>query len=415
MKFTRRNVSILVVALLAVLLSPLRGPKPLRSGPYSQAVTSDSAVVRIVTRTPRELGLVAMRDARTIAEIGPSGPRTRHEFRLTGLEPAAVYDFDIVDADGGRRDHGSFRTRSDSDGDSVRFVVFGDSGGQPWWDFARNSPLFYDYDLQDRLAPASHPVAMGRAVAAERPDFWLHVGDVVYPRGQMKHYGTGFFRPFEELLRHATCYPVLGNHDVMVGDGEAFLENFCYPGKERRCFTFRDGPLRVIGVDMTEPETRPASPDHPSIKFLRETLERAEEPWIIVINHFPVLSAYRPAPRPDLVKYYVPLLEQYGVDLVFAGHDHNYQRFSGAVPQIDTGGGGKSLYEILQHPDGLVVAKEAYHYCSVRIEGPRLELRAIALDGRVLDDFVIDKTTKIEDGTAVGSPARLRRLRALGE
>lgn len=415
MRFSARSVALVVAAVVAILLAPLRGPKPLQTGPYSQAVTTDSAVVRIVSRTPREYGLVVKRDARIVAEIPPSEPRTRHEFRIGKLEAAAVYEYDVVDEGGAVRERGSFRTRSDSDADSVRFVVLGDSGGQPWWDWARQSPLFYDFDLPDRLDPACHPVAMGHAVAAERPDFWLHVGDVIYPRGEMKHYATGFFRPFDAVLRHSTCYPVLGNHDVMVGDGAAFLENFCYAGEETRCFTFRDGPLRVIGIDMTEPQIRPATPDHPSIRFLRENLERASEPWIIVVNHFPVSSVYRPEPRPDLVAHYVPLLEEHGVDLVFAGHDHNYQRFSGTVPQIVSGGGGKSLYEIRHRPAGLVVAEEAYHYCSVVVDGPRLELRAIALDGRVLDEFTIDKSARIEAGTAVGSEARLRRLRALVE
>ena len=43
-------------------------------------------------------------------------------------------------------------------------------------------------------------------VAADAPDLWFHVGDVVYPRGQQRHYRQGFFRPFAELLRPGESY-----------------------------------------------------------------------------------------------------------------------------------------------------------------------------------------------------------------
>src|SRR5690606_21073095 len=104
-------------------------------------------------------------------------------------------------------------------------------------------------------------------------------------------------------------------------------------------------------------------------------------------------SVYRDAPRDDLVTHYASLCRELGVDLLFAGHDHNYQRFGspGELIEIVTGGGGKSLYEIRRRPPGLAVAEVAYHVCEVEVQGAVLRLTARAIDGRVLDSFTIEK------------------------
>ena len=63
----------------------------------------------------------------------------------------------------------------------------------------------------------------GAAMAAYEPDFALHLGDVIYPKGLHAHYSSGFFRPFGELLRRSPFFPVLGNHDVVDAGGVQIL------------------------------------------------------------------------------------------------------------------------------------------------------------------------------------------------
>lgn len=410
----RKKLAVAGVFVLALgaLLSPLAEPPPLESGAYLQAVTGRGAVVCIEVGAPKPRGLVVRRGDAIVARIAADGPQSRHELRVEGLNPATRYDYEVVDEDGERIDGGSFVTRSEDDSRPVRFAMLGDSGGQPWWVDAQEAPLFRLLQAHRWLPIEDEPRATAALLESGTPDFWLHMGDVVYPKGARTHYWTGFFAPFGDTLRRAPCYPVLGNHDVVTADGGPFLDLFVLPGEAGdRMFTFRDGPLRVIGLDLNTP----VGADHPAIAFLRETASAATEPWLLVFNHYPVRSVYRERPRADLEEHLVPLCRELGVDLLCAGHDHNYQRYGqpGETIEIVTGGGGKSLYPVVHSPQGLVVAASAYHVCFVTIDGLVLSFVARAVDGTELDAFTIDKAALVRDGRARGSPERLARIEAL--
>lgn len=385
------------------------------TGSYLQAVTSRTAVIVRVSAEPVSLAAELQVDGESVRQTDLAAPKRRHEIFVDALEPDTRYEYLLRDDQSVVVDSGSFVTHSEVDGKPVRFAVIGDSGGQPWWVYMQRSPAFAWTGAREWLPAASKPRAIGAQLAAAKPDFWLHVGDVIYPKGAQEHYSTGFFQPFAEVLRHAPCYPVLGNHDVMTEGGAPFLANFVLPGSDgkgsddERRFTFTDGPLRVIGLDLNPP----VDAKHPSIVYLRSVLETATEPWILVANHFPVRSTYREHPRKDLEEHYVPLCAEFGVDLLLAGHDHNYQRFASVPPQIVTGGGGKSLYDTKFDPEGLVVVKRAYHISEVEITGATLRLRATSIEGELLDDFTIDKRVALDAGTLRDRPARIERLRAM--
>ncbi len=399
-----------IVAVLAVLLSPLCDAPPLSTGAYVQAVTSREAVIIQVLDAAGDLSL-EFQGAGDIERV-VDGSGRRFEWRLYELRPDMRYKFAVKDAEGVRVDEGSFVTHAEEDSSPVRFSFVGDSGGQPWWIFALESPLFRMLGAHRWMPTALKPAAIGAALAESKPEWWIHVGDLVYPKGEQKHYRTGFFEPFAEALRSGACYPVLGNHDVRADAGAAFTENFVLPGESDHHFTFRDGPLRVIGVDFNSTVTS----DHPSYRYLQYQLERVTEPWIIVVSHFPVHSVYREAPREDLLNVYLPLCKKHGVDLILSGHDHNYQRFGqpGELIEIVSGGGGKSLYDVKHRPEGLAVAQKAYHYCKVEIDGPVLRLEAVGIDGAMLDVFTIDKREYSEEQLK-GEAARIARVKALIE
>jgi hypothetical protein len=404
-------IGVLIAAVLAVLLSPLLEPPALDTGAYLQAVTGRQAVVCIVTPSPEACGLVVRSGTETVAEVAAGEPRVRHELRVSNLVPGTRYAYTVVDSDGATVDDGTFVTRSEDDARPVRFAVTGDTGGQPWWVELDRSPLLHLLQAYRWLPVEDEPRAVAALLLELQPDFWVHTGDVVYPRGEARHYQTGFFTPFAALNHVAPCYPILGNHDVMTEDGAPFLTNFVLPGENERNFTFREGPVRFVGLDLNHE----VGPNDPAMAFLREVATTSSEPWLIVYNHFPVRSAYRETPRRDLEQHFLPLCEELGVDLMFAGHDHNYQRFGqpGGTIQVVTGGGGKSLYEIRYPSDDLVAAASEYHACLVEVEGAVLRLTARSIDGDDLDHFEIDKGAQLRDGSVRGNAQRLARLQAL--
>ncbi len=401
---------------IGLLFVPAYSAPTLQSEAYVQAVTHTTAVVRLIDRSPRSLGLEWTGLDGVKHSLSPDTARRRHHFDLSGLEAGQRYSFRVVDTAGAEIDAGSFKTRSETDADGARFAVIGDSGQQPWWFRMQKAPIAHWGAEWGILPAAQAPSAVARRLLQEKPDFVLHVGDVVYPNGQHQHYTAGFFLPFADLLKTTCMYLVLGNHDVMNSQGQQFLQNFAMPTNDvtgdERCFSFREGPVRIICLDVNQH----LSPEHPTCQFLLKTLKAAEEPWTVVLTHFPYLSTYRTDDehRKDFAEHLIPMLEKYGVDLYMCGHDHNYQRFD--VPdqnlvQVVTGGGGKRLYSIDHvHPHCAKVVKE-FHYCMIDVKGPTMTLRAIKTDGVEIDVYKINKKERVENGRIVLDPARKRDQR----
>src|SRR5439155_25527141 len=93
----------------------------------------------------------------------------------------------------------------------------------------------------------------------------------------------------------------------------------------------------------------------------------------------------------------VPILENYGVQVVLTGHEHSYQRGrptrkSAFVPAeiganyISSGGGGAFLYPVFDYP---VVAfgKSDYHYLRAEVRGTQITFHAIRHDGVEIDTY----------------------------
>ena len=118
-----------------------------------------------------------------------------------------------------------------------------------------------------------------------------------------------------------------------------------------------------------------------------------------------------------LLKFYLaPLFEEYGVDIVLAGHDHSYQRSyplragnaidghmepdfldPGAPIYVVTGGGGADLYPLFRSLRMASVAMR-HHAVIVDIEGDELRMSAVDTAGVVFDSMSIRKTIPVDDG-----------------
>lgn len=383
----------LVVGLaLATLLAPSHPEPPLRTGAYVQDVTTTSAKIcwvgdrgddvtlRVVPRGAIDSKPAAVawrqRGARCVAFVSELAPAT--EFEYTTTIGARVHR-DLA---------GSFKTPPASTAARVRFAVLGDSGGLPWWVNLSRSPLFGALARADALWSAGNVSGVGRLLAAQAPEFWIHTGDVIYPRGEQRHYRPGFFVPFADALRHAPVYPVIGNHDWDWTRARPFLANFELPeGGDEQFFTFAWGPVRVVGLNVNRSVGLA-----PGLEFVRRTFATATEPWRVVVEHYPPWSASDQGDRPDLIEGLLPVLLEAEVDVLFCGHDHTYQRFAaeGNLHIVVTGGGGKSLYELKAHPR-LVTAKSTYHVCAVECDASEFALRAIDRDGVEFDAFSLTK------------------------
>ena len=334
--------------------------------PYVQGVTAHSVVICWVSEGP---GSGVVEYGRT-PELGhkEAGPRVgrRHAVALTDLLPVSTYQY-RVEGLGGPASTGGFRTAPVDEDSRFSFAVVGDSGSGG----------------KGQLAVAA---LLGRL----RPDLILHTGDVVYPAGQERHYDRRFFAPYRNLIKSVPVFPVLGNHDVRKGNGAAFLENFHpplgSPGSTKRYYSFDWGNTHFVALDSELYHGDRGSNPEEQRDFLERDLATTRKRWRIVYLHRSPYGSSRHGGDEKVREDLEPFFVKHGVDLVFSGHDHVYERTVPirGVTYVVSGGGGRRLYPA---GNGELTASSvsAHHAVLVRVSGSRLLLEAVEVGGKVVD------------------------------
>ena len=368
-------------------------------GPYLQHADSGVSVVWY-TEAPTEGRVRWYLDDDTTGEaVSSAGVATRHEAVIASLRPGMRYAYRVYSARGllaaaaGTVDF-SFRA---PEPDVLRFVVFGDSGlGTP-----------------GQLAVAS---AIGAEAVA--PDLAMIVGDVLYPPADDAAYDTRFFAPYGTLLQRFPFYAALGNHDYEVLAGKPFFDVFTLP---------RNGPsglapessywLERAGVQMIVHDTNQATATlrAQSVPWHTETTRRPAT-FRLVFQHHTMYSSgpnYSQSPSAALRTLLAPHYTSTGVDVVFNGHDHLYERTRpiGGVIYVTTGAGGAELYP-RHHTHAFTAAffNDRHSYTWVEVRGRTLLLRQTDAEGLGIDALALTKPVAASDTlrafAGAGAPPR---------
>jgi predicted phosphodiesterase len=147
-------------------------------------------------------------------------------------------------------------------------------------------------------------------------DFALMLGDNIYGSERPQDFERKFAEPFKALLAGGVSfYAALGNHD---DPNQMFYEPFHMDGK--RYYTFVKGDARFFALDSNYM-------DRPQIAWLTRELEISNQRWKVAFFHHPIYSSgARHGSEVDLRAILEPLFLRHGVDVVFAGHEHFYER-----------------------------------------------------------------------------------------
>ena len=243
----------------------------------------------------------------------------------------------------------------------VRFAVLGDVGTG-------------DATLQ---ATAGLVAEIG---ASDPFDGLILLGDNVYPNGAPDRLGATVFDPFDPVLRGgARLLPVLGNHDVRDGNGPGQVARLGMPG---RWYATDVGGVLFVGLDSTRPE------DPGQLRWLEETLAASDADWTVVAMHHPAFSAGFHGSDDDVREAFSSTFERYGVDLVLAGHDHDYQRSVpiGGVTYVVSGAAAKT--RPTDTASFTAASASTRHFVELGMWSDRLEVKAISQEG-VFDTVVI--------------------------
>ncbi len=252
-------------------------------------------------------------------------------------------------------------------------------------------------------------VAVQMAIEAARngADFIVSTGDNFQDRGPRDVTDKKWRTHYEDVYTYSSLmapwYVVLGNHDYM-GNVQAQID---YTGQSSRWnlparyYSLVRETVEGVAVRLIFLDTNPfVERYHHSrqyrnvagqdallqLAWLDSTLAASSEQWKIVVGHHPVFSA---APRhgdtPELKRQLKPLLEKYGVQAYFCGHDHNLQHLKPQAATVNyfVSGGGSQTRKTGSNEHTLFSSSNA-GFAAVWIRGAQMTVRFIDYTGRQL-------------------------------
>ncbi len=160
---------------------------------------------------------------------------------------------------------------------------------------------------------------------------------------------------FSPVTTHIPYRPVIGNHDGWFGGVSLWEDNFypeCLPSESS------DSPLwhrfdfgNRTHVFMLDLEWGTESYTEAQRTWFEAELQKLDPTdWIIVMNHayyYASSTEYSSIPwydNQEMIQTFNPIFQQYGVDLVFSGHDHQMEHIAQqGVDYFIVGAGGGHL------------------------------------------------------------------------
>lgn len=196
---------------------------------------------------------------------------------------------------------------------SVRFAVIGDAGTG---DRAQNETASQIASYYKRF-----PFT-----------FAIMLGDNIYGASRPQDFAQKFEKPYKALLDAKVEFnAALGNHD---DPNQKFYKPFNLGGNRYR--TFKKGNVRFFVLDSNymDPE---------QVKWLEKELAASGSDWKIAYFHHPMYTTARRGPELELRTILEPIFVKYGMDVVFNGHEHIYERIrpQKGIQYFVAGGSGK--------------------------------------------------------------------------
>jgi 3',5'-cyclic AMP phosphodiesterase CpdA len=389
---------------------------------------------------------------------GETPAQTLWSVRLSALAPTSAFDYRVLK--GGKPVFSARAVARKPAHVPFRMVAFG--------------------DCADGEAPQKD---VAYRVSLQKPDMVLITGDIVYPHGRASEYAKWFWpvynaetagiRTGAPLMRSTLFVGVSGNHDLDYANLSSYPDGLAYFAYWRQPL---NGPGLAPGARNTPPVSGPdaakdvlakaagtAYPrganfsfdyggahftvidsnyytdwtDPALLSWLEKDLEAAKDAdWRFVSFHVPPFSASKAHQEEQWMRVLCPVFEKYGVDVVWSGHVHNYQRtkplrfdpvrglngdFRDAKGRVEgtftydeaydgkaqtaangviyvvTGGGGAPLYKGTVGGSGTLqpftakYAEKTHSFSVVDVDRKFLTVRQIDEDGKEIDRWTLAK------------------------
>ena len=260
---------------------------------------------------------------------------------------------------------------------STRFAVIGDSGTGD-----RN-----EYEVAQQLNAYHQAVGF---------DFVIMLGDNIYGGHSPQDFTRKFEKPFQPLLDAGVkFYAALGNHDDP--NQERLYKPFNMGGE--RYYTFRKGAIQFFVLDSNYMDPK-------QLDWLRQNLDHSDAKWKICYFHHPLYNVGKShGPDTDLREQVAPLFKQYGVNVVFSGHEHVYERLKPEdnIYYFVAGNSAKLMGNDFRKSGQLQVGYDSDRgFMLVEVDGDHLYFQTISRTGKTVDSG--DLTRQQAKSAAAGSP-----------
>jgi hypothetical protein len=305
----------------------------------------------------------------------------RHTAVLRGLEPGTTYVYAVGDgSEDGWTELAEFTTAPEGN-EPFSFIYMGDAqnGLERWGILVKNA-------------------------FQSRPDaaFYIMAGDLVN-RGAERDDWDRLFENAKGVYDRRQLVPVLGNHEYQGGEPNLYLEQFTLltngPSTiaPEKAYSFRYSNALFVVLDSNLPADTQAA-------WLEEQLANTDATWKFVVYHHPAYSSGANRDNREVRTVWGALFDKYHVDLALQGHDHAYLRTypmkneqrvaspaEGTIYIVSVS--GTKFYEQPPHDYTEVgmTNTATYQVLDIQIDGNRLVYRAYDVDGKLKDEFVIEK------------------------
>jgi 3',5'-cyclic AMP phosphodiesterase CpdA len=261
--------------------------------------------------------------------------------------------------------------------DSLKFAAIGDNGtgAKPQYEVATQMNMWH---------------------ARFQFDLVIMLGDNMYGSQRPQDFIDKFERPYQPLLDAGVkFYAALGNHDNQTN---RFYKPWNMNGERYYAFAKKNVKFFVLDSDYMDPK---------QLQWIDTELKSARDDWKIVYFHHPLYSSGGVhGSEVDLRVTLEPLFVKYGVNVVYSGHDHIYERVK---PQ-------KGIYYFVVGSSGQLRpgdlkktaltaagADQDQVFLLNEVDKDELSYQAITRLGKTIDSGVITRQAKPK---AVETPSR---------
>ncbi len=244
--------------------------------------------------------------------------------------------------------------------DSTRFAVIGDTG-------TGDKP---QYEIGRKLEEYRQKVNF---------NFTIMVGDNIYGSERPQDFQNKFELPYKALLdAKVTFYAALGNHD---DPNQRFYKPFNMNGE--RFYTFNKGNIDFFVLDSNYM-------DRKQLDWFERAIKESKSDWKMAYFHHPLYSSGAAhGSEVDLRTLLEPLFIQYKMDVVFAGHEHFYERVKPqkGIYYFTCGGSAKLRSGDIQRGSGLTEKGDDREntFMLVEVAGDTFNFQTVSNNGVTVD------------------------------